>query len=689
MCQTGKLFRSSLSGNDLWTMYLNAFESDPIFRDPESSKHNCNHCKNFIRRYGNIVSINSDLTISSIFDVIAEGEYRNVAKTLSEILHSKAISEVFVETFDVLNSLPYESVKKGQNSFKLGVLQNVKRYTKEEAEKFGVVKPNELKTFNHLALTIPASFISITSKSVESISADFRDAKNVFSRAMDEISIDTLELVIDLIKQGSLLNAESQLDKIAKILEFKTTYSFVPFELKDNWCWLNSYQLPIAKFRNELIGVLCVELSEGMELNKACENWNKRVDPINYKKAIAPVTERQKNEARKFIENEGYEESFDRRFATLDDIKVSEILHINSGNGEIKKVSIFDNVKATSTQHKRATYDNVQEVSIETFMKDILPGCTSVEALLLNKHEKNMVTLTTANVKESKPIFPWSNNYSWTYNGNLTGKSQIAEAVKSVGGVTDAILRFSITWNEDGRDICDLDAHCITPNNSHIYYGNYRMPNKTKCGGCLDIDMIRPSSLGVENIFWLEEPKLNGKYEFLVNNYDGRPNKGFKAEIVYKDQIFTYIYNKPLFGKIKVADILLKNNDLESINHNIEYNTNITVNKEIYGLESNNFHKVNLVCLSPNYWDDNKVGNKHYFFMLEGAKTLEDTRSFHNENLLPSFRDHRKTMEILANATKLSPTDKQLCGLGFNATVRDEVILRLSGTHKRMIKVKF
>ena len=39
------------------------------------------------------------------------------------------------------------------------------------------------------------------------------------------------------------------------------------------------------KFRNTLIGVLCSELSEGMELNKACENWNKRVDPINYKKA--------------------------------------------------------------------------------------------------------------------------------------------------------------------------------------------------------------------------------------------------------------------------------------------------------------------------------------------------------------------------------------------------------------------
>ena len=48
-----------------------------------------------------------------------------------------------------------------------------------------------------------------------------------------------------------------------------------------------------------------------------------------------------------------------------------------------------------------------------------------------------MVTLTTANVKESKPIMKWSNNYSWTYNGNLAGKSEIKEAVKTKGGNID------------------------------------------------------------------------------------------------------------------------------------------------------------------------------------------------------------------------------------------------------------
>lgn len=37
----------------------------------------------------------------------------------------------------------------------------------------------------------------------------------------------------------------------------------------------------------------------------------------------------------------------------------------------------------------------------------------------------------------------------------------------------------------------------------------------------------------------------------------------------------------------------------------------------------------------------------------------------------------------------IEPTDKQLSGLGFNATVKDELILKLSGSHKRTVKVLF
>lgn len=697
ICKTGKLFRVNLTGDAVWQLYLKSFskENNPVFRDPASTEHNCNHCNNFIRRYGNIVSINEKYEIETMFDVEANEEYTDSAKAMSLALKSDRITEVFFETFQELNSLPYESCTKSNKVFRLGIASNPKRYTKEEADKFGVVKPNQVITFDHMHLNLSKDFVDMTGKSVESIMGEYRDAKNVFQRAMETISLDTLNLVKDLINQGSLLDGTTHLFKIEQIIPLKQEYDKLSGEQRDNWCWVKSYKLPFAKFRNELIGVLCSELSEGEELNKACQSWNKRVDPANYMKATAPITKKQIEEAKKFVEENDYTESFNRRFAVLEDIKVSEILHTNAGDGKIKNASIFDNVKSTSTRHKRSEFDKVEEVGIDKFMKDILPTCTSVEAFLSNTHEGNMVTLTTANNPDSKPIFKWDNNYSWTFNGNLAGKSQIKEAVKMKGGNIEGILRFSMIWNDEGGDSSDLDAWCTQPNRERIGYSTPFRKDRfggsfSSCGGQLDLDNTNPSGkLAVENIYFKDSNKLkDGVYSFSVNQFSARNSKGFKAEIEFDGELYTYVYKKAVSGTIQVAKVTVKDGKF-NIEHVLPASDGEGVSKEIYGLETNNFHKVNVVCLSPNHWGNNNVGNKHFLFILDGCKTPTSIRSFHNENLISELAEHRKVLEVLGAQTMIEPKGKQLSGLGFNSTVSDELVVRLQGTHKRVVKIKF
>jgi hypothetical protein len=372
----------------------------------------------------------------------------------------------------------------------------------------------------------------------------------------------------------------------------------------------------------------------------------------------------------------------------MDDIRVCDILHANVGDGTVKPVSILDGLKPTSTRHKRSEFDGVEVVSIEKFMRDILPGCSSVEVFLLNSHENNFVTLTTPVVRDSKPIFKWGNNFGWTYNGNLAGKSEIKEAVKAAGGFVNAPFRFSIMWNEDGRSIVDLDAHAMEPYGCEIYFGSYK-GHKTPIGGMLDIDMIRPRGTGVENIFWTDPDRIeDGAYKFWIVNYDGGHNNGAKAEIAYGDEVFTYVVDHEIMRPVDIATVHIKNGAIDHIDQSKYLVDSNATSKEIYGLETNMFHKVNLVCLSPNHWDG-CVGNKHYFFMLDGAKAPESIRGFHNEFLIPELLEHRKVMEVLGATLKVESTDKQLSGIGFNATVRDEVVLRLQGSHKRIIKVQF
>lgn len=693
MAATGMLFVVNVSGRDVYNAYLNAFEdgTDPIFRDPSSSTHNCNHCQNFIRRYGNVVAIDSDGNVITMFGAAGiDAPYAVVASALDAKLKAAKIKDVFFETFAELQSLPYEQCKKTNGVFRLGIDKNHKRYTRAEAELYGVVKANEVRTFDHINVDVPNAFVDTSGKSQEAIQAQYRDKYSVFRRACEELNIDTLNLVRDLINQGSLLDGTAHLHAIEEMIGFMETYNQCKENGNiDNWFWSITYNMDerVAKFKNTLMGVLCTELAEGKELNEACLAWNKRVDPANYHKASAPITDRQIKEAEKFVMENGYIESFQRRCAELRDISASEIKHISSSS-EVKNVSIFDGVKSTSTRHKRAQFDGVEEIPIEKFMSDILPTVDGVEVFLQNNHEGNLVTLTTPAVKDSKPIFKWDNNYSWNFNGNLAGKSQIKEAVKSHGGKVDGVLRFSMMWAEgDPSDNSDLDAWCQEPGGRKIGYSQKR---SGVTGGNLDVDITRPNGIDnqnvVENITWPELNRMpDGEYKFWVNPYAIRGSKGFDAEIEVDGEVHQYTFPRRVTKNVPVASVIKKGASFE-VKHELE---SASVSKELWGLETNQFHKVNLVCLSPNHWGENAVGNKHYFFMMDGCKTTSKIRGFHNENLNSDLLTHRKVMEVLGATTMIEPSDEQLSGVGFNSTVRDEVIVKLLGSHQRVVKLKF
>ena len=200
------------------------------------------------------------------------------------------------------------------------------------------------------------------------------------------------------------------------------------------------------------------------------------------------------------------------------------------------------------------------------------------------------------------------------------------------------------------------------------------------------MDNTCPKGLAIENIYFLDKKYLKkGVYKFWVNQFTPRNSQGFKAEIEVDGEIYTYEYNRRPTSDVEVADVTFDGEF--NIKHLLPENHST---KEIYGLQSEQFHKVNLICLSPNHWEENNVGNKHYFFMLEGCKCPISIRSFHAENLIPELAAHRKVLEVLGNTTMIAPSkEKQLSGLGFNATVRDELVVRLQGSFKRVVKIEF
>jgi hypothetical protein len=136
---------------------------------------------------------------------------------------------------------------------------------------------------------------------------------------------------------------------------------------------------------------------------------------------------------------------------------------------------------------------------------------------------------------------------------------------------------------------------------------------------------------------------------------------------------------------VTVAEVTLKNGEF-TIKHHLPMGS---AAKTIWNLSTQSFHRVQAVMMSPNHWDDQGVGNKQYFFMLEGCLNGGKARGFYNEFLNQDLDKHRKVLEIVGSKMKTDESDKQLSGVGFSSTQRNSVTCRVNGKFKRVVKVTF
>ena len=199
--------------------------------------------------------------------------------------------------------------------------------------------------------------------------------------------------------------------------------------------------------------------------------------------------------------------------------------------------------------------------------------------------------------------------------------------------------------------------------------------------------MSPEKDLAVENIYFKDINKLKvGSYLFYVNPYSKRNSQGFKFEIDMAGETYNYEYNSTVNADVEIATVNFDGTSF-SIIHHLEPVSGTS--NTLWNLDSNQFHKVNLISLSPNYWGDNGIGNKHYFFFLDSCHSDSAMRSFHIENLNGELLQDRKVLEVFGMTDKLEPTNKQLAGLGFTDDSQETLIVKVEGSFKRTVRVKF
>ena len=659
------LFEVAVDKDELWNLYLDSFPTgtNEIYR--ERREHDCSCCRQFIKTIGNAVTI-KDNRVTTIWDFRTDDTtYQPVLDTLATFIKSHVVSDIYVSKFK-----------------KIGTLQNY-----EELEN------GQMKEWSHFFLELPNKFVDKSSRSEGDIKGTFRDTRNVFKRSLDEISMDSLDTILELINSNTLYKGEEWNSILIEFRKYKEEYDKLSSDTeKELYAWEKSVKagISIGRIRNHSIGTLLVNVSDGMDLDMAVKKYEQIVAPANYKRPKEIFTKKMLEDAKKTVTELGYMNSLSRRFATLDDITVNNILFSNKDSA--KRIDGMDDIfgemerEAVSNPKK---FSKVEEIPVDKFVSDVLPTVSEVEVYFENKHTNNMVSLIAPENKDAKTMFKWNNNFGWAYTGNMT--DSMKERVKAAGGKIDGDLRFSIQWNEDGKDNCDLDAHCKEANGYEIYYGSARKPRFSPTNGQLDVDIISPcGKVAVENITWENRKTMKpGKYLFFVHQYSGSVKNGFRAEIEFDGQIYSFEYNKSMRTgeSVQVAEVTLNADNTFTIKELLPSNVS---SKDVWGVKTNQFVPVSVIMYSPNYWDkQDGIGHRHYFFMLKDCVNPENPNGFYNEFLKNELVEHKRVFAALGSKMRVKDIDDQLSGLGFSATKRDELIVKVKGNTERILKIKF
>lgn len=667
------VFVVDADGDSLFALYLAAFPegANPVFR--KRTEHDCSCCRQFIRRAGMVVRIEGSV-LRTVWDRAAEeapGPYRAVAARLCDLVSTAFVKDLF---------------RVGENERSFGAAQT----RSLDADTKAVVTWDHLHTGEiprHARHALP-----------DTARGDYRTTVQVFERGLSELAPDAVDTVLSLVDSNALYRGDEHKPALLEFQKVQRDYFTCrgedPGRDRHLFAWANAGSRA-ARFRNTVIGTLVQDLSEGVGLEHAVKSFETKVAPQNYKRTTALITPVMVKKAMAAIEELGLEPALERRFATLADVSVNDVKWVDGAAKPMMKGGIGDAL----LKHAALTGALVakgeapaEDIGLDDFVARVLPEATGLEVLFKNELAGNLASLTAPVHPEPRQLFRWTNDFAWSYGGNVA--DSIKERVKKAGGKVEGVLRVSLSWyNYD-----DLDLHVLEPpgrslagmRGDRIFFGCKR----GWTGGVLDVDMNAGSGTtreAVENVVWSKDPP-DGAYGIVVNNYTQRESSdpGFVVEVESGGKLTHFKYSKIVRTReyVSVVRIHVRDGVVERFEPGSPGVTSGTVSQEKWGLRTEQYAKVSAVTLSPNYWGDNAVGNKHTFFILDGCRNDEDARGFYNEFLHPRLEPHRKVFEVIADKTKCCPSPDQLSGLGFSSTKRESFTARVQqGKRQRVYNV--
>lgn len=370
---TEPLFTTDAEGR-VATRYVDCLPVD------EQKFYNCHNCKNFLDRYGHLVTINeAGVTIPFLW--AGHDELPPIMQAVVEQLY------YIVDGAKVTGVFRWPTAM-------WGVPENVSKKT-------GV-------TWTHLhglpGFVHDKSRTGLTpNQQIAGLKEDF----GILNRSLNEYSIRAAEEALRVLESGALTRSEKAEGVARWFLELHRTISAYPRN-KRNLIWLAVATAPpgFAHIRTTVISTLLDDILEEKPFAEVARRWSEKLHPLQYQRPQAEATENQIEAAERKVKKLGLERSFLRRYAKLEDVllKVWEPKPLPEKT-PAEEGGVFSALRESKNEVKRLELPPVS-VSWRKFMEDVLPNALQI-GVYITRSRLNFYGLTTAVDPEAPPIFQW------------------------------------------------------------------------------------------------------------------------------------------------------------------------------------------------------------------------------------------------------------------------------------------
>jgi hypothetical protein len=370
---------------DLWERYLEGFD-DP----DERQQHNCNCCKNFIRHYGGLVTIDD-----------------------KGIQHSALWDEALV---------PVSFEKAALGLRKAAVRATVNGVFLSSETTWGNAKTG---LWNHFSLTQSSERVHRDRVNTAfQVMAQKKQDFGTLKHGLADYSRDVVASAVNLLESETLFRSEKVIAPAKFLLAIHDAYQGKFKHRHDNLIWKAVATAPVGFCtpRSSMIGTLLDDLKEGMSVELVKSRFKTKMDPLQYQRPQSAPSAGNIAVAEKLVEKLGIQNSLKRRFARLDEVET--IWKPAAPASAPAAGGVFGHLtpKGAAFSMQAAPVAPVKNITWEKFFRTVVPKALSME-MQMRSVSAAFVALVTAEDPDAPPILQWDkedkrNPFSWyLYSG--------------------------------------------------------------------------------------------------------------------------------------------------------------------------------------------------------------------------------------------------------------------------------